>query len=80
MNHLNKIFLISYFAFLPSFSESYKILAVFPTTYSSHWKIGVSISKQLALAGHDVTTISPFEINEPNIRNVLLSNVPKGEY
>lgn len=64
--------------FLMRLSESYKILGVFPTTWKSHWKIGASVCKQLALAGHDVTIVSPFELREPNVRNVILTNVPVG--
>lgn len=71
--------LITVITFLLSVSDGYKILCVFPTSYKSHWIIGASISKQLALAGHDVTVISPFELNLPNVRNAILTNYPEGE-
>jgi hypothetical protein len=65
--------------FLFGFCESYKILGVFPTLYKSHWNIGVSVLKQLTAAGHEVTLISPYELKEPNVRNVLLTNFPAGD-
>jgi len=59
---------------LLSLCEAHKILGVFPTSWKSHWKIGASVMTELANAGHDVTVISPFAIEAPNLRNVLLTN------
>lgn len=60
-------------------SEAFKVLSVFPTAFKSHWNIGTSLIKQLAAAGHDVTLVSPFELKEPNIHNVILTNYLKGK-
>lgn len=60
-------------------SEAYKILGVFPTQWKSHGILGSSVMKQLAAAGHDVTIVSPFETNQKNVRDVILTNYPKGE-
>lgn len=60
-------------------AECYKILGVFPTIWKSHWQIGATVMKQLAAAGHDVTIVSPFELKEKNVRNVILTNYPRGE-
>lgn len=56
----------------------YKVLSVFPTQWKSHWKLGASILRELAAAGHDITYISPFELKERNIKNVLLTDYPEG--
>lgn len=58
--------------------ECYKILGVFPTQWKSHWNLGSSILRQLAAAGHDITYISPFELNEVNVKNVILTDYPEG--
>lgn len=60
-----------------AFSESYKILGVFPTNWQSHWIIGTSVMKQLTAAGHEVTLVSPFELKENNVRNAILTDFPK---
>lgn len=61
-------------------SESFKILAVFPTIWKSHWAIGASVLKNLAYAGHDVTFVSPYEVkNMQNFQNVILTNYPDGK-
>lgn len=65
---------------LNSTAEGHKILGVFPTPWKSHWNVGASVLKQLARAGHDITFVSPFELREPNVRNVILTNYPDSEY
>lgn len=74
----SQIFLIL-FVLLCDTSKAYKILGVFPTQWKSHGILGSSVMKQLAFAGHDVTIVSPFETNERNVRDVILTNYPKGE-
>lgn len=70
--------LLTLFSLFLVTSEGFKVLGVFPTQWQSHWKIGVSVVKQLASVGHDITLVSPFELKEPNIRNALLTNYPEG--
>ncbi|XP_058835769.1 UDP-glycosyltransferase UGT4-like [Topomyia yanbarensis] len=45
--------------------EAAKILGVFPTPSKSHWILGSSLLKELALEGHEVTDMSPFKLSEP---------------
>lgn len=79
MNLLKSEVIVSFIAFFLCTSESYRILGIFPTVWKSHWNIGASVCKQLALAGHDITFVSPFELKGPNIRNVNLTNHPDGK-
>lgn len=74
----NQIFLILLVLFCAT-SEAYKILGVFPTQWKSHGILGSSVMKQLAAAGHDVTIVSPFETNQKNVCDVILTNYPEGE-
>lgn len=69
---------LGFVSLLIAASEGFKVLSVFPTPWQSHWKIGVSVIKQLAAVGHDITLVSPYELKEPNIRNALLTNYPQG--
>lgn len=59
------------------FCDGANILGVFPTFYKSHWNIGVAIMKELAAAGHDITLISPYPFKAPNVRNIVLTDVPE---
>lgn len=78
MNTLkNEIFLL--FFILIEASQSFRVLGVFPTQWKSHWSVGVSVLKQLALAGHDVTLVSPYELKFENVRSVVLSGQEKRE-
>ncbi|XP_053674610.1 uncharacterized protein LOC128724914 [Anopheles nili] len=43
-------------------TESAKILSIFPTMSRSHWILGSTLMKNLALDGHEVTVISPFRL------------------
>jgi hypothetical protein len=63
-----------------SSSDGFKILGVFPTLWKSHWNVGASVLKHLANAGHDVTFVSPFELHMSNLRNVILTNYPEGDF
>lgn len=62
-----------------STSEGFKVLGVFATKWKSHWNVGASVLKQLAMAGHDVTFVSPFELKLPNVQNVILTNYAQGK-
>lgn len=70
---------LAVFLVILNFSECIRVLGVFPTSYRSHWIIGSSILKQLSLAGHDVTLVSPFDIKVENVREVVLNNKPEGD-
>jgi hypothetical protein len=65
--------------YLVALCEGSKILGVFPTRWTSHWKVGTSVMKHLAAAGHDVTIVSPFQSNMANVRDIILTNYPQGE-
>lgn len=60
-----KVEVIILFAFLISFADSAKILAVFPEPSWSHYAIGEAAMRALIEAGHEVTMISAFESKEP---------------
>jgi len=69
--------------FLLNFTSAgncYKILTILPTPFRSHAIIGESVVKQLARAGHEVTLISPFRLDELNVRNVVINDMPDGKY
>lgn len=59
--------------------ESSKILGVFPIASYSQWYQGNRLLKELALRGHEVTMISPFEQNPPvqNYRDIV---VPEAKF
>ncbi|XP_058123358.1 UDP-glycosyltransferase UGT4-like [Anopheles ziemanni] len=56
--------------------EGSKILGIFPTMSKSHWILGSTLMKELALHGHEVTVISPFALpNAPeNTRHVKIEH------
>lgn len=62
--------------------DSHRILIIYPTFRKSHWIIGSGTAKALAAAGHDVTMISAFPLQNPppNYHDIeltgLLENVP----
>lgn len=62
-----------------TFGSASKILTILPTTFKSHWIIGGSVIKPLVKAGHEITLISPFRLDEPNVTNIVLSNLPDGK-
>lgn len=64
--------------FLISQVNGFKILTVLPTPFKSHWMIGSSIAKELAKVGHEVTFVSPLELNFKNVKNVLLERHKSG--
>jgi predicted CoA-binding protein len=68
--------------FLVNFTAGncYKILTILPTPFKSHAIIGESVVKQLARAGHEVTLISSFRLEEVNVKNVVIRDVPDGRY
>lgn len=71
--------LISFILLFVATSNGSRILGVFPTPWTSHWKVGSSVVQQLAKAGHDITFVSRFELKTVNIRNVILTNYPEGK-
>lgn len=56
MNIKNLIVLCSLFLIC----DSYKILAVFPMPFYSHFALAAKLTKELAKRGHEVTFVSPF--------------------
>lgn len=78
-----KLFGLAIFIYLNSvpigLGEGHKILGICPTRWNSHWSLGAAIMKELARSGHDITFVSPFELKEPNVRNIILTNYPEGE-
>ncbi|KAK4877582.1 hypothetical protein RN001_010088 [Aquatica leii] len=60
-----------------SFTQSAKILGVYPFPSYSHYKLGDSIFKELAKRGHEVTVISPYkEKHLPhNFKQVLVEDL-----
>lgn len=79
MGRLSSNLLLSIFTCLISLSETHKILGVFPTQFKSHWTVGISVLKPLVAAGHEVTLVSPFELKDQKVRNVILTDYPQGE-
>lgn len=76
---LTRELLMTFLMLLVSIVNSYKILTVFPTTWKSHWKIGTSVVKYLAAAGHDVTFVSQYKFKATNVRNIVLIDLPQGK-
>ncbi|XP_031625529.1 UDP-glucuronosyltransferase 2C1-like [Contarinia nasturtii] len=73
-----KVFQVSLMlCFLYQNGISYKILGILPVPSKSHYYIGHSLLKGLALEGHDVTVMSPFKEEKPikNYKEVLIENV-----
>lgn len=62
------------FALIGAPVTAYHILGVFPTMATSHYKLGHSLMKGLAMAGHNVTVISPYPLNRPipNYRSIVV--------
>nr|CAI5816849.1 unnamed protein product [Callosobruchus analis] len=62
-------------------AECYKILVIFPTPIFSHYRLGEALGSGLAEAGHDVTMVSAFQIeNLPNngsYREIVLTGSSK---
>lgn len=56
--------------------HSYKILGILPIPSKSHYYVGHSLLKGLALEGHEVTVMSPFREKNPipNYSEVFLEN------
>ncbi|CAH1102051.1 unnamed protein product [Psylliodes chrysocephalus] len=56
-------------------AECYKILVVFPAAAPSHFILGNALGRGLAIAGHEVTVLSPFQDKNPpkNYREVVLT-------
>lgn len=48
-----------------SHASCHKILGVFPFGAKSHYVIGEAVMRALHEAGHEVTMISVYELNEP---------------
>lgn len=55
-----------------SFSDTAKILCLFPSQSKSHLIIAQALMKELAGRGHSVTVVSPYQLSEPvpNYRDV----------
>ncbi|XP_053616041.1 uncharacterized protein LOC128678482 [Plodia interpunctella] len=58
-------------------TESYKILAVFPTKSTSHHNLAMGVVTTLLQAGHEVTQITPYPSKDlpPNLKQVDTSAV-----
>lgn len=56
------VLLFQYFLVLVN---SYRILGVLPTNSKSHYKVGDSLMRGLAEAGHNVTVVSPYVPDKP---------------
>lgn len=54
-----------------------KILGVFPMVSHSHYTLGLSLMKELAFRGHEVTFISPYPQKTPlkNFRDVSVEDI-----
>lgn len=78
MNSIHWILLILtvYDYFVPP-TSSYNILGIFPTLAVSHYKLGHSLMKGLALVGHNVTIISPYKMTSviPNYREIKIEDL-----
>ncbi|XP_052895871.1 UDP-glycosyltransferase UGT5-like [Anopheles moucheti] len=48
-------------------NDAARILGIFPTTSKSHWILGTALAKELSKAGHEVTVISPFKLQNPPV-------------
>lgn len=59
---LSALLLLQYFLF---HVNSFRILGVLPTNSKSHYKVGNSLMRGLADAGHNVTVISPYVPEKP---------------
>ncbi|XP_052756579.1 UDP-glycosyltransferase UGT5-like, partial [Galleria mellonella] len=73
---MKKLLYFLIFIFLKaSFSESYKILVSFPVPSKSHNILGNGVVRNLLKAGHEVTYITPYPINDPppNLRQIDVS-------
>ncbi|KAM3962072.1 UDP-glucosyltransferase 2-like [Aphomia sociella] len=59
-----------------SFTESYKILVSFPVPSKSHKNLGQGIIRNLLKAGHDITYITPYPMDNPpaNLRQIDVSS------
>uniref|UniRef100_A0A182J7J1 UDP-glucuronosyltransferase n=1 Tax=Anopheles atroparvus TaxID=41427 RepID=A0A182J7J1_ANOAO len=55
-------------------AKASKILGIFPTMSKSHWILGSTLMKELALNGHEVSVISPFPLSDApaNYRHVQI--------
>lgn len=60
-------------------SDAYNILGIFPTMSKSHFISGSALMKGLALAGHNVSVISPFPQPKriPNYRDITADGIEK---
>lgn len=58
------------------YSDSAKILGVFPFPSKSHHILGSALLKELAKRGHEVTMVSAFPLDKPlkNYKDVVLPN------
>lgn len=67
------LLLLQYFLVLVN---SYRILGVLPTNSKSHYKVGNSLMRGLAKAGHNVTVISPYVPDNPikNYRSIQVED------
>lgn len=72
-----------FFTYFSEFTESARILAIFPAEYRSHFNFNNAIMKTLQSAGHQITSITPFlsdtilenYINiDPKVQHSIVSN------
>lgn len=69
--------LVAAAAFLTSCVDAARILAIFPTSSSSHTRYCNALSEALAAKGHELTVISvyPLKTNLPNYKNIQMENL-----
>ncbi|XP_062549713.1 UDP-glycosyltransferase UGT5-like [Armigeres subalbatus] len=68
---------ISYHSVLHREAEAANILGVLPTWAKSHYIIGAEYMRSLALAGHNVTVVTPFQLADapPSYREIVMDGI-----
>lgn len=64
---------------LCSQTNGYSILGIFPTFSKSHYILASALMRGLAESGHNVTVISPIQLDKPvpNYREILVQGIDK---
>ena len=65
-----KLWLVIFFAFSVSLINAARILAIFPIGSKSHFISALPIVETLAEKGHEVTLLSPFQLDKSSTRQV----------
>ena len=72
---------VTFYLFILFFNScvSERILAIFPAAFKSHHNCGTAIVEALAERGHNITFISPFQLDEPvkNVKEIVLKGIIK---